>query len=232
MSGPSLIIKELARALEPHGLLLRGLVNFTQGHGGPDLADSKPALTVVLVGNAGGSLWEPFSRWRKLQPDGGGTDPLDRWSAHVIGPLATRYGATAYFPSDKPYQPFQQWAKQAEGLKASPLGILIHPVYGLWHGYRGALGFAEILDGGVEQRLQPHPCEICIGKPCLTLCPVDAIGMERFDVASCRSYLSSDEGKAGCMVTGCLAREACPVGAAHRYPAGQLRFHMQALKRL
>lgn len=232
MSGPSLILQELARALEPHGLALRGVVTFEKGQGGPDLANGKPALTVALIGNAGGSLWEPFSRWRKQQPDGGGGDPLDRWSAQVIGPLATRYGATAYFPSDQPYQPFQQWAMRAEGLKASPLGILIHPLYGPWHGYRGALGFAEALDGGAEQRHQPHPCEICFGKPCLTHCPVEAVGMERFDVASCRSYLSSDEGKAGCIVKGCAARNACPIGAAYRYPAGQLRFHMQALKRL
>lgn len=232
MSGPSPILKALTTALEPHGLLLRGIVTFEPGQGGPDLADGKPALTIVLIGNAGGSLWEPFGRWREQHPDGGGTDPLDRWSAQVIGPLAARHGATAYFPSDQPYQPFQQWATRAEGLKASPLGILIHPLYGLWHGYRGALGFSERLDAGTGHPQQPHPCATCIGKPCLTHCPVGGITSERFDVGVCRAHLVSNEGRAGCMATGCLAREACPVGAAYRYPAGQLRFHMQALKGL
>ncbi len=31
----------------------------------------------------------------------------------------------------------------AEGLKPSPLGLLMHPEYGLWHGYRGAILFGE-----------------------------------------------------------------------------------------
>ena len=52
---------------------------------------------------------------------------------------AAEIGGQAIFPSDKPYMPFQQWAMQAEGLKKSPLGMLIHPVYGLWHAYRGAI---------------------------------------------------------------------------------------------
>ncbi|MCM2474700.1 4Fe-4S dicluster domain-containing protein [Rhizobium sp. CG5] len=232
MSGPFLMLQEVAQSLEPHGLSPRGVVNFEPGQGGPLLADGKPALTIVLIGHAGGSLWEPFRRWRELQPDGGGADPLDRWSVETIAPLAKHYDATAYFPSDQPYQPFQQWAMRAEGLKASPLGILIHPVYGLWHGYRGALGFAERLDGGSAHRQGPHPCATCVGKPCLTHCPVDAITSERFDVVSCRAHLAGDAGRAGCMMTGCLARSACPVGAAYRYPAGQLRFHMQALKAL
>lgn len=232
MSGPFHLLEDLSQALRPHGLLPRGVVNFELGQGGPDLADGKPALTVVLIGNAGVSLWEPFGRWREQQPDGGGPDPLDRWSAQVIVPLAKPYDATAYFPSDKPYQPFQQWAMRAEGLKASPLGIVIHPVYGLWHGYRGALGFPVRLDADTAHVPQPHPCATCIGKPCLTHCPVQAVTSEGFDVVSCRGHLAGDAGRAGCMTRGCLAREACPVGAAYRYPAGQLRFHMQALKRL
>ena len=35
---------------------------------------------------------------------------------------------------------------RAEGLKPSPLGVLVHPDFGLWHGYRGAIG--ENLAGG------------------------------------------------------------------------------------
>src|SRR4030095_137820 len=38
-----------------------------------------------------------------------------------------------------------RWAMRAEAVAPSPLGILIHPDYGLWHAYRGALAFAERL---------------------------------------------------------------------------------------
>lgn len=214
--------------LESHGLFLRGVVNFANGDAAPVLSDGHPAASVLLVGNVGGSIWPAFSRWRAAQPDGGGSDPLDAWSKAVIGAVALSAGATAWFPSDPPWQSFQQWAMRAEGLKASPLGILIHPVYGLWHGYRGALGFSAPVEGGALPP-RPHPCERCPDKPCLAACPAGAVRPEAFDVAACRSHLRGPEGQGGCMVLGCLARAACPVGADHRYSDAQLRFHMAAL---
>ena len=117
---------------------------------------------------------------------------------------------------------------RAEGLRPSPLGILIHPRYGLWHGYRGALGFAWHLDG-VASRAGAHPCEDCPGKPCLNRCPAAAITTAGFDVPACRSHLRTDAGGRGCMASGCLARADCPVGAEYRYSGDQLRFHMAAL---
>ena len=119
---------------------------------------------------------------------------------------------------------------QAEELKPSPLGILIHPVYGLWHGYRGAFGFYDSLVASVPETAG-HPCESCLEKPCLTHCPVGAITLDGFQYQPCRTHLGTAAGEAGCMQAGCLARAACPVGADYRYPPGQLRFHMAALER-
>jgi hypothetical protein len=56
-----------------------------------------------------------------------------------------------------------------------------------------------------------------------------AIGESGFDVVACRRHLATPEGQGGCMVSGCIARNACPVGADYRYPQAQLAFHMQAL---
>jgi hypothetical protein len=42
------------------------------------------------------------------------------------------------------------------------------------------------------------------------------------------SYLSG----AGQLASGCIARNACPVGAGYRYPVEQLGFHMVALGRM
>ena len=215
-------------ALQPHGLFLRGTVDFAAGEGAPALADGRPAASVVLVGNIGSSIWPAFSRWRDALPDRGGRDPLDIWSKEAIRPIAAAAGATPWFPSDPPWQPFQQWAMRAEGLKASPLGILIHPVYGLWHGYRGALGFAAPLETAPAPSA-PHPCDHCPGKPCLTACPAGAVRRDLFDVPACRTHLRTPGGQGGCMAAGCLSRAACPVGAAYRYDADQLRFHMAAL---
>lgn len=221
-------MKNVRAALEPHGLFLRGFANFADGEPAPQLSGGRPAGSVLLIGNIGSSLWPAFSHWREKQPDRGGGDPLDNWSKAVLRPVAAAADATVWFPSDPPWQPFQQWAMRAEGLKASPLGILIHPVYGLWHGYRGALGFAERIE---EEAFEagPHPCDHCPDKPCLTACPAGAVHADAFDVPACRSHLRTAEGQAGCMLSGCLARAACPIGAAYRYDDVQLRFHMVAL---
>jgi hypothetical protein len=221
------LIFTIRAALEPHGIFMRGVVCFESGEVGPKLASGAPAESVVLLGNIGGSIWEPFSQWRAAQANIERHDPLDVWSKSVIAPLSVTLGATAYFPSDPPWQPFQRWAMRAEGLKPSPLGILIHPEYGLWHGYRGALGFGVRLNPPVP--IGPHPCDSCREKPCLSHCPAGAVTPAAFEVTTCRSHLGTPMGQAGCMHGGCLARNACPVGSAYRYPGEQLAFHMAAL---
>jgi len=223
MSCPLSILENISSVLEPSGIFVRSIVNFSAGDG-PLLADGSHAASVVLLGNVGSSIWAAFSKWREAYS---GPDPLDTWSKSLIRPLAKSLEAAAYFPSDPPWQPFQQWAVKAEGLQPSPLGILIHPKYGLWHGYRGALGFPFALAN--ELVPEERPCDHCPEKPCLTACPVDAISLSGFDVGPCRSHLESNAGQAGCMETGCLARNACPVGASYRYETAELRFHMQAL---
>lgn len=221
-------IEDIRAALAPHGIFLRGVVHFDGD--GPAMTAGVHARTVVLLGNIGGSIWPAFRRWRSR--DGRNVaDPLDTWSVEIIRPEADRVGGQAYFPSEKPWQPFQQWAMRAEGLKASPLGVLIHPDYGLWHGYRGAIGFAERI-GTASVPLDRHPCDNCRDKPCLKTCPVDAVQASAFDVPACRTHVHASEGKAGCMVSGCIARNACPVGASYRYPPEQLQFHMAALGRI
>jgi hypothetical protein len=220
------ILETIRAGLAPHGIFLRGLVHFDGD--GPDMADRGRASTVILLGNIGGSIWPAFNHWH-AERGRGVAEPLDSWSVETIRPLACELGGEAYFPSEKPWQPFQQWAMRAEGLKTSPLGVLIHPDYGLWHGYRGAIGFREKL-GEPSIPVDDHPCERCEEKPCLTHCPAGAITSETFNVRRCRSHIYSDEGH--CMADGCLARNACPVGGDYRYSVEQLQFHMAALGRM
>ncbi len=226
--GPA-IFEQLRAALGVHGVFVRGSLSFHEGEG-PLLTDGTPARGVVLLGNIGGSIWPAFSKWLDMPVNRTRKNPLDDWSKAIIRPVASGLAATAYFPSDPPWQPFQRWAMQAERLKASPLGILIHPDYGLWHGYRGALGFADALAGMEVSPFSPHPCDLCVEKPCLAACPVGAIAAAGFDLSGCRSHLRTPQGQVGCMAGGCLARNACPVGANYRYPAEQLAFHMAALQ--
>jgi ferredoxin len=229
-------IGALDAGLAGHGLCLRGWV-FPDAATVAMPSGGANASAICLVGHAGGRFWPVFGAWRARHP--GISDPLDTWSKSVITPLAEAAGGKAVFPSDRPWQPFQQWAMAAEGLKPSPLGMLIHPDYGLWHGYRGAILFedaamaepalAELRLAGLAARdATPHPCDSCAAKPCLSVCPVGAFTPAGFAVSDCRSHLKDQAGQDGCMRSGCLARDACPVGRGHRYSMDQIRFHMAA----
>ena len=115
---------------------------------------------------------------------------------------------------------------RAEGLRPSPLGILMHPHYGLWHAYRGALLFAEPL--GLAR---PQPPRIFA-----TPVPTSRAGAAarsaahaapQFAHAGCLAHVRA-EGGSVCRLDGCADRNACPHGLAFRYPAEVQAFHMAA----
>lgn len=197
----------------------------------PTLEDEVPpvrataARTVVLVGIAGRLAWPAFAA--SAEASDGAPHALDRWTRRVAVELADSLGAEPLFPfGGPPHHPFQRWAKRAEGLHASPLGLLIHPEYGLWNAYRAALAFADEI-ALPPQRAAPSPCAGCATQPCRTACPVSAIGNGPYDVPSCVGHITGAAG-AACLTGGCLARHACPVGVAHRYEPAQQAFHMAA----
>jgi len=221
---------ELEREAESRGLRLRGGFAVGAEDGVPPLTDGRPAIALVLLGAIGGSLWPAFLCSPELSD--GAPDPLDRWSRRVIGRLAAAVGAVALFPfGGPPYLPFQRWARRAEPVAPSPLGLLIHPRYGLWHSYRGALAFAEALALPPREEGE-SPCQTCAGKPCLAACPVGAFtpGPDEgagYDVQGCVAHLRLAAGEP-CMQSACLARRACPVAPELAYEAAQARFHMAA----
>jgi hypothetical protein len=218
------LIGGIADALQPQGLVVRGGLNFCASDTAPAGLSDAAAKAVVLIGNAGGQYWHQFEQWRAHQP-ATMPNPLDAWSRLVLEEAAGPFGARVIMPNDKPYAPFQQWAMRAEALSRSPVGLLIHPVYGLWHAFRGAI----LLD--VEIPIQPvtsknHPCDTCVGKPCMNACPVAAFSEGSFAYERCRDHVRGEH--AGPCLTGCVARNACPVGVEYRYPVAVQAFHQRA----
>jgi len=229
MIAPAGSVDRIAAALLANGLILRGGFNFAPGEAPPPGPSGTPAKSVLLVGQAGAAPWPHFLRWREKQSRTI-ANPLDTWSRDVIGTVAKTFGARAVSPSDKPYLPFQQWAMRAEGLKPSPLGILMHPQYGLWHAYRGALLFEQELPVQAAEAA-PHLCDTCVEKPCLKSCPVDAYAAQGFAYQSCLAHVRGANG-GPCRSGGCLDRNACPYGTAYRYPPEVQAFHMAAFASL
>ena len=215
-------IESVFAAIAGAGLVPRGAFRLEDEESQRALAGIR---TVVLIGMAGRASCDAFAASDEARD--GRNDPLDRFSRRVIGALAGRLGATALYPfGGPPHLPFQQWAQRAEPVHPSPIGVLIHPTYGLWHGYRGALGFAETLDVPPLAR-SVSPCDSCRARPCLSACPVGAFTPRGYDVDVCGAHLKSAAGE-NCMNGGCLARRACPVGAHHAYAPEQAGFAMRA----
>lgn len=211
---------DIDRSLKDAGFCQRGGFNPGPGDGAPD-----GVRGLILVGTLGGGFWEIFKRQAWSEPN-----PLDGWTRRVVDPLAREVGAVALYPFDgPPWLPFQRWAMKAEGLCPSPIGPLIHPEYGPWHGYRAALGFKDPLDRPSMPTARDI-CAACPDKPCLKGCKAGVFEHGGYDVPRCLAYLKC--GGNDCLSSGCQARRACPVGASHAYGAEQGGFHSRAFLRL
>jgi len=219
-------VETVVRAIGAGGLSVRGSFIPDACEHGPPFLDGTCCGTVVLLGWTGGDQWPVFAS--SLEFHDGLPDPLNRWSRRLIDGMATELGAAAFYPfGGPPWLDFQSWALKAEPVHRSPLGLLIHPQWGLWHSYRGALGLRECLDLP-QQKRAASPCESCRGKPCLSACPVSAFATDRpYDYAACRSHLEG----AGedCRTRACAARRACPIAPEKRYSQPQAAFHTRAL---
>lgn len=238
--------------VEAAGLTVRGAFHPGPDDAVPSMLDGTTPGTLVVLGNAGSSLWATFAASGFLD---GRPDPLDDWSTAIVTDLAQAFDGRALFPfGGPPFQPFLRWAQKAEAVFPSPLGPLIHPEYGLWHAYRGALALSLTLDlepletriaRNVGQEAERHgramddenrpqvlgaPCLTCVEEPCLTSCPAQAVARESYDVPRCIDYLVRHP-DGPCMSYGCQARHACPVGTHFRYLPAQACHHMRVFVR-
>lgn len=211
-------------ALRQVGLTPRGALHPQPEDKFPDVTPGVATRTIVLAGHVGPGMWQAFSQGGV--PEAG---TLDAWSEDALSRVARKFGGRAISPFKRPYLPFQQWARRAGPCHSSPLGLLIHPDFGLWHAFRGALIFAERI-AIPPPDARPSPCDSCDDRPCLTVCPVDAFSDRGYDVPACVEHLDSSDSE-DCMVHACRARRACPVGRSYRYETEQAQFHMAAFLR-
>ena len=190
----------------------------------------------LMVGNAGSALWPILQDSAEARD--GHPHPLDRWTQRIITELCERKGLSAVYPfGGPPWWPFVTWAKRTGQFSPSPLGVLVHQHYGPWSAFRGVILGDETLLELAPAGVGSGPCPTCMDKPCLTVCPVNAISLdEPYDYKACRSHVTTSwpaetaDGDQPTCSTGCLARKACPVGTEYRYAPAHGRFHMAAFR--
>ena len=112
----------------------------------------------------------------------------------------------------------------------SPLGLLIHPRYGLWVSMRMVLLTTEAVEitetiDGIEPPdttlMVSNPCTRCAEKPCIASCPAGAVTKDGWAVQTCASFHETSEQCIG----KCHSRLACPVGKEHRHSPLQQLYH-------
>lgn len=188
------------------------------------LASEWPSL--VLVASAGRTLWQSMTAARAFAP----ADPVDEYCEDALfdfcDDLEPDVNTRILWPATDGGAPVPvtRLGELAGWSHRSPLGLGIHPSYGLWFAYRGVV----LLDVALPaQTLEAaaSPCDSCADRPCITACPASAVGGPAgLDLAACVSERAREG--AAC-ATSCLSRVACPVGAEHRYSDEQMAHHQR-----
>jgi hypothetical protein len=226
--------ERLDSVLRAHGLRSLGVVDVPVGDSREGVSGVKSLLVgadarLVLVGNAGSSIWKAFREGPEFSD--GRPDPLDRWSRRIGETVAGEVGAEAVFPFDgPPWPPFLSWAERSGEAFVSPISLVIHRRYGLWHSYRFALIFGNARHILPSNDRGVSPCLSCSDQPCLDACPVNAFSPGQYRVNDCLGFLRS-RADSSCRLESCAARRACPVAPERTYAPEHARFHMNAFLR-
>lgn len=198
------------------------------------------AKSVVVIANYGGEMWKALQADIEINHGQYAdiTDPVDLFSSTAIEAAAEelrRKGIAVYtaYPWRQEaggYLPFQAWGVSAGMGSMSIVGVVVHPEYGSWNSFRGAL----ILDAEIEPDASLDgfdPCADCKA-PCIAACPAGAISKSGCNVQKCLGARLFDS-RCECL---CSAREACVFGIEHKFHRDEITYHSftgtQNLRRL
>jgi len=200
--------------LRAAGLVLQGVLATT----GLTLPVEAARFRQLLVfGHAGRRIWQASSA--RSEED----DRLDRFSEGLVVDFMRRIDLDDFhllYPRDYLAVDLSELGERLGWQHRSPMGIGVHPEYGTWFAYRAVV--AADTDYEPTQERSPHPCHTCQARPCITACPASAVDEAAFNFGACAEHRL---GQASSCASQCLARLACPVGAAHRYDDEQIGYH-------
>lgn len=182
-------------------------------------ADLRWPTSLVFFGQAGRRLWDTHVQ-HALDRD----DPFDEVARELVEAWFVERGARVETIYPGPALiPLGTLAAALRWGQPSPLGLTINPTFGLWMAHRWVGLTDAVVTMGPEGAESVHPCSSCETQDCVSACPVGAVSMmDGFDVATCARHRIEDD--SACALQ-CLSRNACPVGAEHRYGESQMAHH-------
>ena len=225
---PTLDLPALQSALAPVGLDTIGVAD------GAHWRSFLPGCrSVIVLGSGGPTLFSAFERWLEERPERlvDLPHPLDTFVAAQLAALD---------PEGWAGTPGRRWAPCAAGGPAvdfrrlamdaglgwiSRTGLLLNPEHGLWLGLRAAL-FTTAWLPPTGPLPGDGPCAGCAA-PCLGACPGGAMtrpptpgNPSEWEWRACRDFRVDQPCRVRCDV-----RNACPEGAASRYPTLAQHYH-------
>ena len=177
---------------------------------------------LILIGHRGRNLWTSLQQ-RGMH----GAHPIDQFAtervaAWMAGPLQG-HAWRQVFPGTHPVG-LQRLGALAGWHHQSPFWVGVDAEWGSWFAYR-AVVLADTHLALTPRRELASPCTSCTDKPCIQACPVGALASGRtgaWQLQTCLDFRKQPESP--CQDR-CLARNACPVGAEHRYTQEQVSYH-------
>jgi hypothetical protein len=172
-----------------------------------------------LFGHAGPCMWQALQASDYVTD----ADPVDAYSAAVVADWFAGQGVRhrLLFPFGQPRLPLQALGELAGWHHRSPFMVGVNGQWGSWYAYR-AVALADSAMPATPKAEWPDVCASCIDKPCVAACPAGALVDEASRLTRCIDYRLQEASPCSHQ---CLARNACPVGAAHRYSDAQIRYH-------
>ena len=149
--------------------------------------------------------------------DGASERPGPMEPARGVASRPHALGGAAHFPfGGPPWLPFIRWAQRAGPVYPSPIGPLVHPDFGLWHAYRGAIAFRERLALPPRDN-RASPCaELYADRPMpVVLSGRRVLSRTATTWRRCVAHIESTCRRADASMRGMpRPRHACPVGRA------------------
>ncbi len=177
---------------------------------------------LILIGHVGRDFWAALQR-RGLH----GSDPVDAFVGECVrtwmGSALQGHAWRQVFPGPHPVG-LQKLGTLAGWHQPSLFWVGVDAEWGSWFAYR-AVVLADTRLPVTPRRERASPCLTCANPPCINACPAGALDPQGAASERLHACLTHRLQPASACLDRCLARNACPVGGAHRYTEGQTAYH-------
>ena len=120
--------------------------------------------TLCLLASGGKKLWENLPHPLTIEDH-----PIESFSKKVMMKFASDFlkdDIEILYPADSSILPLQKIGRAMNLCRQSPIGIDIHPDYGLWFAFRGIF-LTNLEISTPTPKTFESPCDSCSDRPCM-----------------------------------------------------------------